>query len=535
MILSNINKGQLILKLLYTGIACFITMNVHSQNIHYFNNRYDISGGEFTDFGWSILETDRGFIVAGDAKDYTINSYWHQKILIVDKNGIITDIKSLGDSIHETAFGHAGCIIQYDDTTFYSIGNKRKYTSNWVHDRGRLTCYNERLDTLWNSYYGEKAEPYDTAFILYQLKRTDDNNLIIVGGWKPLGEESRIWLAKTDPQGNLIWEYSYGSGNHYFTGYSVIQTSDGGYAVGGFVFDIGMNTSGDPLVIKTDSFGNEEWTMNLGGPYIDYIAMLCNSPDSHFVALTCYADSNFSTDMSFRRIQITKFDNNGNIIWNKRYGESRTWNYSFNIRPTHNGDFLACGRICTDFPHNSGWILRINNDGDSLWYRQYDNLIGEDSKNKIYDIIETLDHNIVGCGEVFPRPPDIGSRDTWIIRLDSIGCEYPFCDTTVVISEMAFADSDGFWVYPNPSQSFINFGLKHTSCRLQVAGLSRAKSRDCRFEIFDLFGRKVDEIVVPPLQETVRMDVSGWNTGVYVAVLWGKDGIVGREKFVVTR
>ena len=63
--------------------------------------------------------------------------------------------------------------------------------------------------------------------------------------------------------------------------------------------------------------------------------------------------------------------------------------------------------------------------------------------------------------------------------------------------------------------------------KLQVAG--------CRFEIFDLYGRKVDEIVVPPLQENVRMDVSGWNAGVYIAVLWGEDGIVGREKFVVTR
>ena len=508
-------------------IICF-SIKVQSQNIHYFNNRYDITGNGSSDKGWSILETDRNFIIAGNSKDYSISNYWNFYIMMVDKNGIVNETKLIGDGLSDYVVGYPGCLIQYNDSTFYTVGFNRKYTSNWVHDRGMLTCYDNRMDTLWTSYYGEKTEPYDTAFLLYQLKKTADDNIVIVGGWKPQGEEIRIWMAKTDRFGNLLWENSFGTGEHYFSGYSIIQTSDGGYAIGAYVFDIGMNTSGDPLVIKTDSLGNEEWTVNLGGPYIDYIAMLCNSPDGHIVALTCYADSMYTPDVALRRIYISKLDNSGNLIWSKKYGESTYWNYSFNIRPAQNGDFLACGRVPSVFPHHSGWILRINNDGDSLWYRQYDHLLGDESINKIYDVMETQDHNIVGCGTVFPMPPDIGSQDTWIIRLDSIGCEYPFCDTTVGVDEIASVEKNGLLIYPNPASNIIN-------CRFKACPEGSRGVGDFRLVIYDLFGRKAEEIVVPPWQETVRMDVSGWNTGVYIAVLWDEDGVVGREKFVVTK
>jgi len=38
------------------------------------------------------------------------------------------------------------------------------------------------------------------------------------------------------------------------------------------------------------------------------------------------------------------------------------------------------------------------------------------------------------------------SQDAWVIKLDSIGCEYPFCDTTVGLLETEFAERQGLGV-----------------------------------------------------------------------------------------
>ncbi len=109
-----------------------------------------------------------------------------------------------------------------------------------------LTCYNNNFDTLWAKFFGEVTEPYDTAYIFNQVKRTNDENLILVGDWMPKAKQIRACLIKCDTMGNQLWKKSYGTGNGYFRSYSTIQTSDNGYALGAYVFYIGQDESGDP-------------------------------------------------------------------------------------------------------------------------------------------------------------------------------------------------------------------------------------------------------------------------------------------------
>ena len=54
-------------------------------------------------------------------------------------------------------------------------------------------------------------------------------------------------MTKTDASGNLLWNQTYG----YEAINSVIQTSDGGYALAGYNFHQGINF----CLIKTDEVG----------------------------------------------------------------------------------------------------------------------------------------------------------------------------------------------------------------------------------------------------------------------------------------
>jgi len=78
------------------------------------------------------------------------------------------------------------------------------------------------------------------AFFVVQ---TSDGGYALVG-FTQSGEDYICWLVKTDPDGNMEWNQTYG----YGVANSVIQTSDGGYALAGTNLD-------DFCLVKTDEVG----------------------------------------------------------------------------------------------------------------------------------------------------------------------------------------------------------------------------------------------------------------------------------------
>ena len=72
----------------------------------------------------------------------------------------------------------------------------------------------------------------------------------------------------------------------------------------------------NPVIIKTDSLGHEEWIKNPGSDSMDNKAMVCISADSMIIVGINYSDSMYTVDAAYSEINIIKIDNAGNIIWN---------------------------------------------------------------------------------------------------------------------------------------------------------------------------------------------------------------------------
>ena len=512
-------------------VYILLPLIIFSQVV-YFNNRYE-SETNLWNGSVSILELNNEYLIGGTT-GHPNNNYWHQISLIkLDNEGIKIIEKIIGDTSAERDISIGSLSLNSINEIYFS-GTFREYTSNWVHDRCMLVKMDENLDTIWTKYYGEYVEPFDTSYLSRHLTLIPNNEFMIIGSKSPYGLPSKILVIKIDDIGNKIWEKTIGTGSYFYQGFSAIQTTDGGYAIGGYRFLIGQNETADPIIYKTDSLGNLEWEKNLGGPYFDYHPMLTLGKDGNIVVGTCYADSMSTPSSGYRRINVVKLDNQGTILLNKKYGQSITYHTFQQIRTLEDGSYIATGSIKKVFPHISGWMLKINENGDSLWYRQYDNLLGDDSHNYLYDVIPTSDNGFAACGYVIPYSPDPGSQDAWVIKVDSMGCDTQGCATGTNTFEFVEETNGELRVWPNPVEDWfqvtgfppsLRYGGQAGS-RFQVAGNKIIR-------VYNSQGLKVEEIKIPTEKETISVNVQGWPKGMYFMQLAVGGETVANTKVIV--
>jgi hypothetical protein len=303
--------------------------------------------------------------------------------------------------------------------------------------------------------------------------------------------------------------------------------------VGGYTYNPGSYHTGDPLIVKFDKDGTFLWSRNPGGPYQDGIAMVCLNNDSSFMLVTAIADSIYIPDFDYARICVIKYSMDGEELWRKKYGASVGGNFVFNIKPLAAGGCMCCGE--QNFPGNynvyrSGWLLRINNDGDSLWFRRY--TYSEDIPfyyNGLHDVSLCADGGFFATGEVWDDGSSNGLQKIWILKVDSIGCEFEGCDSTVGIEEgrtVGLYDDKkgGLEIWPNPARD-----------RLTVSGRRSAvngEQSNFNIMIYDCVGRLIKE--TNNLSSfPVNMDISHLYPGIYFVVVRDERSVIGSGKFVV--
>jgi hypothetical protein len=121
-----------------------------------------------------------------------------------------------------------------------------------------LIKLNTNGDTLWTrSYIGTNSESANS------IVETPNGELSILGTTSSFGQnEKAIFLIHTDSIGTVLWNKSYGTTGGE-EGYSIEATSDSGYVIlgcsGNSIIPIG-----NILLLKTDKQGNLLWNKTFG-------------------------------------------------------------------------------------------------------------------------------------------------------------------------------------------------------------------------------------------------------------------------------
>jgi hypothetical protein len=493
------------MKCILTFVLLLTVIQLNAQPFDYFNKRLDLSETGQMDRMSSVISDTGGFLIIG----YTYNDVT-SKILLskISEIGQKEWVKTIGNSNSEEFPGFPGCLIRYNDSLIYSAGPTKFWENDTSWVGGRLICYNNALDTLWTRLLIDKGI-HDTSYFIYNFIKTISGDFVFTGGEYTDPFPSHVLLHKSDKLGNIIWRKSYGyTGNDYYMGYSVMQTTDGGYAIGGHKYAPGE--FGDPLVIKTDSLGNQEWMLNFGGQYQDNKAMVCPAHDGTIICGTALATSMVNPDLAKGKINIIKIDNTGNVLWNRLYGADRMDNFLLNIRPTPDGGYIASGQVISTVPYWVGWLFKIDENGDSLWYREYNFLFQEDVYQQLDDVIPTSDNGFFGAGyvnDVFVS----NDMDAWVLKVDSLGCEAPG-QCWVGINKPAPpepANVCGISLQPNPATTETWVSWQGEASWL---------------EVFNASGVRVWQCKLPPEQTQYRLNTQAWPHGLYLLRLFMKEG-----------
>jgi hypothetical protein len=248
--------------------------------------------------------------------------------------------------------------------------------------------------------------------MFYGVAQTSDMGFIFAGSARSdtTVDNDKLWLLKTDSLGDASWDRRFRPlGCEAARAHSVIQTSDGGYAIAGYVFiDSGPATT-RTFVLRTDDQGDSLWAKCYGGRTSIARDIEPTRDGGYVVAGEDYTVSNGSWR---RDVYVVRLDSLGDSLWSLKLGDSALSDRALAVKETPDGGFVVAANR-DENGECSAWMIRLDSAGHVRWAPTIF------ARSTLSGVSIGLDGDLTFSGTTVQG--GAGSSDYLLLRTDSAG------------------------------------------------------------------------------------------------------------------
>jgi hypothetical protein len=475
-----------------------------------------------------IVETDNGdFVVAGGT--------WNKNPFIPwDMDGYFIKINAYGDTIWTRRVGSMGWgagqdfifdVLINSDNELVFTGSK--YKSPSYQRQVWFLKYNLNGDSLIDKTIGGTSEDNGAEII-----QNPDGTYLIIGNTKSFGSQiggSDVWLLKLNQNGDTIWTRTYDL-NYQDEGLDIIPFQNNNYlmitfsATDSFQLGFFVEYMGFSSYFVIDSLGNVLKTMIFDEDSLTKFSEIIPTSDGGaIIAGSRSVYDNFPN----RDIWVLKLNSNADTVWTKTIGAYGKYDGGMSIFQSNNGGYYLTAYSQTYTPPGMGydnvWLLRLNDNGDTLWTRWWGGPLNDDPAS----IIPTSDGGIIIAGwrDANSNPLDsltLGPVDFWMIKADTSGNVSGITDSREILNN----SSEILRISPNPCNmaAKIQFSISHKDYVV--------------LKIFDISGSEVATIFnreFNPGSYSYIYHATGLANGIYFVSLKIGKNLCKNKKLIILR
>jgi hypothetical protein len=214
-----------------------------------------------------------------------------------------------------------------------------------------LAKYTSTGTLSWSRTWGGAGGDFGSSLV-----QTSDGGYIVAG----VNADYNLFLVKYDSTGTITWSQSVNN-IMWRTSDAVvalIQTSDGGYAVTGTTYGYGAGGA-DASLVKLTSTGTLSWSRTWGGPADDKGNTLIQTSDGGYLVGGYTASYGAGDDDMF----VAKFTSTGTLSWSQTCG-SKTSERGVSLTQTSDGGFALFGFNYVD---STGIMAKYDSTGTLSW------------------------------------------------------------------------------------------------------------------------------------------------------------------------
>jgi len=188
----------------------------------------------------------------------------------------------------------------------------------------------------------------------------------------------------------------------------VVEDINGGYTVLGSTH-AKNRLDQDFWLVRYTATGDTLWMKVLGTQSNDYPSCMAQLSNGSYIL-----SGKIETDAKNHQAFILKTDENGNILWRKKYGNEK-YKCVENVIVTNTSEIIISGIKTTDTDVENIWIAKLDSKGNTIWEK----LIDEKRMASLQSLKHLPDESFVLAGSI--KDKNVPNANLVVIRFSANG------------------------------------------------------------------------------------------------------------------